>query len=44
MRDNWLQFKNLFGILWYWGSFPLSFVTYTAIISFVVGIIVAHFA
>lgn len=37
LREDVAQAKYLLGILWYWGSFPLSFVTYAVLTSFTLG-------
>jgi hypothetical protein len=42
IRDNWNQFKNLFGVLWYWGTFPLSFVTYAAVAFLALGVLIGR--
>lgn len=37
------QAADLLSLLWYWGTFPLSFVTYSAIVAFVLGMVVGHY-
>jgi hypothetical protein len=44
LKENLKQAADLFGMLWYHGSFPLSFVTYTAVAWFIIGVTVGRLA
>lgn len=37
------EFKDFVLLLWFWGSFPLSFVTYTAIACLSIGVILGRY-
>lgn len=43
LRESIIEVCETFGMLWYWGSFPLSFVTYTAVIWLAIGFIMGGF-